>query len=64
MNENYVLTAAHCVYEDRQYTVGFGNYNDKIRMFDAGRISVKNKFIHPSYNKASFLSDDLAILGR
>ena len=40
-------------------SIGVGADNDLHKMFDAGRIFVKNKFLHPQYNQTE---NDIALL--
>ena len=42
------LKIAHCVIDKLgNYSVGYGNNNDLVQIFDAGRIKVKKVVPHP-----------------
>lgn len=62
INSKYILTAAHCVPgENAHMSVGYGNENDLVKIFEAGRIKVKKAYVHPNYNQTS-VENDIAIL--
>lgn len=55
------MTAAHCIIK-RPLSVGFGNENDLVKIWDAGRIKVKKAIVHPKYNLKRELENDIALL--
>lgn len=61
LNSKWILTAGHCIYPDEPRSVGFGNDNDLIKIFDAGRIRVKKSFLHPKFNETN-LTNDIGLL--
>jgi len=72
LNEEWVLTAAHCVVDGLKITssrapetiaVGFGNDHDLIKIFENGRLIAKQVVLKPNYNARSASSpNDLALI--
>lgn len=64
---SFVLTSAGCIefaFADvpiSSLAIGFGD-NDLVKMFDNGKIGVKNKIIYPTYDKFGYANDDMALL--
>ncbi|KAK4336789.1 hypothetical protein RND71_043568 [Anisodus tanguticus] len=70
INENYILTAAHCVTDEnlntkpfQNYGVGFGNNHDLVDIYNNGRVQVEKIFVNPGYNITLIdTENDIAIL--
>ncbi|XP_050294324.1 trypsin-4-like [Anthonomus grandis grandis] len=56
LNENWVLTAAHCVKKGRQYAIKY-----HLSYKNSETIPVEEKFVHPQFQKDSF-RNDIALL--
>ncbi|XP_021338916.1 serine protease 42-like [Mizuhopecten yessoensis] len=65
LNENTVLTAAHCIIKRRAnlFRVNVADYNRRASELERTELSVKVKkvYIHPDYNKITLIND-VAIL--
>merc|ERR1712018_620855 len=63
INENYVLTAAHCVKPGDRITIVAGGHHKKNFENDGGkRFNVERIIQHPEYNRPRRLANDIALL--
>lgn len=66
VNENWILTSAHCTLKHpSKLAVSYGHNQDLIAMFDSGRIVVEKIVVHPNFtenvNKKTY-TNDLALV--
>jgi len=57
LNEEWILTAAHCAQDKKYISVGFGSQNDLAKIFDNGRIPVEKIVIHEKWNNSRIIND-------